>query len=149
MCRKLDKQHEDCLAMMVKMDKQSEQLTDLQVTVNKISKKLDTCAHIPTISELEDRFVLMKSGSVYYVIRRQERSLYKAIEVKLNKGYTRVPGIDSETIPNSVYLWNAIKDILVKEKKISTHGNTFKLNISESDFIDIVRSTFDQRKSHD
>ena len=132
-----------------KMDKQSEQLTELQVTVNKISKKLDDCAHIPTNDELSDRFVVMKSPDDYYVIRAQERNISNAIKRQEEKGYAKINDlIESETIPNSIYLWNSIKDELVKEKKIKTFRNTFTLEISEKGFITIVKSIFDQRKKY-
>ena len=142
MMQKMDKQ-------AVKMDKQSEQLSELQITVNKISKKLDDCAHMPTNDELSDRFVVMKSSEDYYVIRAQERNISNAIKRQEDKGYVKVNDlIESKTIPNSIYLWNSIKDELIKEKKIETFRNTFTLKISEKDFITIVKSIFDKRKEY-
>ena len=132
-----------------KMDKQSEQLTELQVIVNKISSKLDSCAHMPNNDELSDRFVVMKSTDDYYVIRAQERNIYNAIKRQEEKGYKKITDlIESESIPNSIYLWNTIKDELIKEKKIKTFRNSFTLKISEDDFVTIVKSIFDQRKHY-
>ena len=129
--------------------KQINQLSELQITVGKISSKLDSCAHMPDNNELSDRFVVMKSVDDYYVIRAQDRNIYNAIKRQEDKGYTRITDlIDSETIPNSIYLWNTIKDELIKENKIKTFRNTFKLQIPESDFITIVKSIFDQRKEY-
>ena len=146
---KMDKQTKQMKKQNKKMDKQSEQLTELQITVNKISKKLDDCAHIPTNDELSDRFVVMKSPDDYYVIRAQERNISNAIKRQEEKGYTKINDlIESETIPNSIYLWNSIKDELVKEKKIKTFRNTFTLEISEKDFVTIVKSIFDKRKEY-
>ena len=134
---------------MSKLNKQSEQLTELQITVGKISSKLDSCAHMPDNNELSDRFVVMKSEEDYYVIRAQDRNIYNAIKRQEDKGYKRISDlIESETIPNSIYLWNTIKDELIKENKIKTFRNTFKLQIPESDFITIVKSIFDQRKEY-
>ena len=131
------------------MDRQSEQLSELQVTVNKISSKLDSCAHMPTDNELSDRFVVMKSPDDYYVIRAQERNIYNAIKRQEEKGYKKITDlIESESIPNSIYLWNTIKDELIKEKKIKTFRNSFTLEISENDFVTIVKSIFDQRKHY-
>ena len=147
--KKMDKQTKQMKKQNKKMDKQSEQLTELQITVNKISKKLDDCAHIPTNDELSDRFVVMKSPDDYYVIRAQERNISNAIKRQEEKGYTKINDlIESETIPNSIYLWNSIKDELVKEKKIKTFRNTFTLEISEKDFVTIVKSIFDKRKEY-
>ena len=144
--KKRDKQNDD---QMKKLDRQSEQLSELQVTVNKISNKLDSCAHMPDNNELSDRFVVMKSAEDYYVIRAQDRNIYNAIKRQEDKGYKRISDlIESETIPNSIYLWNTIKDELIKEKKIKTFRNTFKLDIPECDFIKIVKTIFDQRKEY-
>lgn len=146
--------------LMAKMDRQSEemkvqsgQLTDLQITVNKIANKLDTCAHIPTDDEFADRFVLMKKNiksSEYYVIRSQERSINKIINEKTKIGYMKIPDlIKSETIPNSIYLWNTIKDVLVKEHQIVCKYNDIMLNnITESDFIMMIKQVFDSRKEY-
>ena len=147
--KKLNKQSKKMNKQTKKIDTQSEQLTELQITVGKISCKLDSCAHMPDNNELSDRFVVMKSNIDYYVIRAQERNICNAIKRQEDKGYSRIRDlIESETIPNSIYLWNTIKDELVKEKKITTHRNTFKLNIPESDFVTIVKSIFDQRKEY-
>ena len=144
--KKRDKQNDD---QMKKLDRQSEQLSELQITVNKISNKLDSCAHMPENNELSDRFVVMKSKEDYYVIRAQDRNIYNAIKRQEDKGYNRISDlIESETIPNSIYLWNTIKDELIKEKKIKTYRNTFKLEIPECDFIKIVKTIFDQRKEY-
>lgn len=90
-----------------KMDKQSEQLSELQITVNKISSKLDSCAHMPDNNELSDRFVVMKSKIDYYVIRAQDRNICNAIKRQESKGYKKIKDlIESESIPNSIYLWN-------------------------------------------
>lgn len=140
--KKMDKQSD-------KMDKQSEQLTELQVTVNKISNKLNNCAHMPTDNELSDRFVVMKSTDDYYVIRAQERNIYNAIKRQEEKGYIKMNDlIESESIPNSIYLWNTIKDELIKEKKIKTNRNSFTLEMFEDDFVKIVKTIFDQRKNY-
>ena len=130
-------------------NKQMDKLSELQITVNKISNKLNSCAHMPDNNELSDRFVVMKSDIDYYVIRAQDRNIYNAIKRQEDKGYKRIKDlIESESIPNSIYLWNTIKDELIKEKKIKTFRNTFNLNIAESDFITIVKSIFDQRKDY-
>lgn len=130
-------------------NKQIEKLSELQITVNKISSKLDNCAHMPDNNELSDRFVVMKSDIDYYVIRAQDRNIFNAVKRQEQKGYEKIKDlIEFESIPNSIYLWNAIKDELVKENKINTHRNTFKLKIPESDFITIVKSIFDQRKEY-
>ena len=147
--KQIKKQNKKMDKQAVKMDKQSEQLSELQITVNKISKKLDDCAHMPTNDELSDRFVVMKSSDDYYVIRAQERNISNAIKRQEDKGYVKINDlIESKTIPNSIYLWNSIKDELIKEKKIETFRNTFTLKISEKDFITIVKSIFDKRKEY-
>lgn len=149
MMQKMDKQSKKMDKQSEKMDRQSEQLTELQITVNKISSKLDNCAHMPTDNELSDRFVVMKSTDDYYVIRAQERNIYNAIRRQEDKGFTKITDlIESESIPNSIYLWNTIKDELVREKKIKTFRNSFTLNMSENDFVTIVKSIFDQRKHY-
>ena len=129
-------------------NKQIDNLSELQITVNKISNKLN-CAHMPDNNELSDRFLVMKSDVDYYFIRAQDRNIYNAIKKQEDKGYKRIKDlIKSESIPNSIYLWNTIKDELIKEGKIKTYRNTFNLNISESDFITIIKSIFDQRKEY-
>ena len=143
---KIDKQTEEFREMM---SAQSTKLDVLQTTVDKITKKLDTCAHIPTEDELSDRFVIMKKDDQYYVIRSQERRINKAVKEQESKGFTKVNElIESETIPNSVYLWNAIKTELVKDKKISTRYNSFTLNMSESDLVTIIKEIFNSRKEY-
>ena len=130
-------------------NKQIKQLSELQLTVSKISQKLVECAHIPDKDELADRFVVIKSSNDYYVIRAQERNIYNAIKRQEQKGYRRINDlIESETIPNSIYLWNTIKDELTKEKKMETNRNNFVLKMSEQDFITLVKLIFDQRKNY-
>ena len=153
MLKKMDEQtkqmKEETRELKEQNNKQMDKLSELQITVNKISNKLDSCAHMPDNNELSDRFVVMKSDVDYYVIRAQDRNIYNAIKRQENKGYTKIKDlINSESIPNSIYLWNAIKDELIKENKIKTFRNTFNLNIPESDFITIVKSIFDQRKEY-
>ena len=130
-------------------NKQIKKLSELQIIVGKISNKLDSCAHMPNDNELSDRFVVMKSDIDYYVIRAQERNIYNAIKRQEDKGYKKINDlIESESIPNSIYLWNTIKDELIKEKKIKTFRNSFTLEIPEQDFVTIVKSIFDQRKHY-
>ena len=153
MLKKMDEQtkqmKEETRELKEQNNKQMDKLSELQITVNKISNKLDSCAHMPDNNELSDRFVVMKSDVDYYVIRAQDRNIYNAIKRQEDKGYKRIKDlIESESIPNSIYLWNTIKDELIKEKKIKTFRNTFNLNIPESDFITIVKSIFDQRKDY-
>lgn len=154
---KLDKQSVDSKILQDKLDRQSEdnktiqcQLTDLQVTMNKIVSKLDNCTEYPSDDKLSERFVIMKnSENVYYVIRRQEKNLRKSIKEKENEGYIKLDDIiESETIPNSVYLWNVIRDELKKERKIVTKYNTFELKINEEDLIAIIKAVFDRRKEY-
>lgn len=143
---KSEKEHEEFKAMM---SVQNTKLDVLQFTVDKITKKLDTCAHIPTEDELSDRFVIMKKDDQYYVIRSQERRINKAVKEQESKGFTKVNElIESETIPNSVYLWNAIKTELVKDRKITSKYNSFTLNMSESDLITIIKEIFNSRKDY-
>ena len=147
--KKMDDQTRQNNEQMKKLDKQSEQLSELQITVNKISSKLDSCAHMPSDDELADRFVVMKSDIDYYVIRAQDRNILNAIKRQESKGYKKITDlIESESIPNSIYLWNTIKDELIKEKKIKTFRNSFTLEIPERDFVTIVKSIFDQRKHY-
>lgn len=131
-----------------KMDKQSEQLSELQITVNNILNRLDGYVNMEYNDELADRFVVMKSEVNYYIIvRALYKNIYGAIWKYEGKGYKKVNDlIESESIPNSIYLWNTIRDELIKEQKIRTHRNSFTLKISEQDFIKIVKSIFDQCK---
>lgn len=129
-----------------KHDVMCNKLDVLQTTVDKITKKLDTCAHVPSEDELSDRFVIMKKDDQYYVIRSQERRINKAVKEQENKGFTKVNElIESETIPNSVYLWNAIKTELVKDKKITTRYNSFS---TEYDLVTIIKEIFNSRKEY-
>ena len=139
--------------LMAKMDKQhidiQNQMSFMQNTLDQIVKKLDERAIPPANDKLIDRFVLMKKGdSTFYVIRSQERTMPKAIKEKLSDGYSKIPGlIESELIPNSIYLWNCIREILVKENKIKCRYNDVVLrNISEEYLVSIIKQVFDSRK---
>jgi hypothetical protein len=128
---------------------QREEMSDMKCTLNKIVKKLDDRAIPPSDDELTERFVLMKKNdNTFYVIRSQERRMYKAIIEKEKLGYIKVSDLlESELIPNSIYLWNCIRDELVKERKIRCKYNEITLNnISEYELIDIIKQVFDSRK---
>jgi hypothetical protein len=132
-----------------KLDKQSEEMTIMQCTLNKIVKKLDDRAIPPSDDELTERFVLMKKNdNTFYVIRSQERRMYKAIQEKEKLGYKKIDDLlESETIPNSMYLWNCIRDELVKERKIKCKYNEIMLSsITELELVDIIKQVFDSRK---
>lgn len=127
------------------------QITELQSTMNRIVAKLDNYTEYPTNDKLTERFVIMKNNieDEYYVIRRQQKSLHKTVKDLEQKGFTKLEGIiESETIPNSVCLWNVIRDELKKERKITTKYNTFKLKMNEADLVTIIRTVFDRRKDH-
>jgi hypothetical protein len=126
---------------------QNQQMSVMQGTLDKIVKKLDDRAVPPSDSELTERFVLMKKNSIFYVIRSQERGLQKAIKKQERLGFSKVDDLlESELIPNSMYLWNCIKEELVKERKISTRYNKVVLiSISESDLLDIIKQVFKSR----
>jgi hypothetical protein len=91
---------------------------------------------------------MKKNDNTFYVIRSQERRMYKAIQEKEKLGYTKVSDLlESELIPNSIYLWNCIRDELVKERKIKCKYNEIILhNISEYELVDIIKQVFDSRK---
>jgi hypothetical protein len=117
-----------------------------QSTLDKIVRKLDDRAVPPTSEELTERFVLMKKGSEFYVIRSQVRNIGKVMRSKELLGYSKVEDLDSETIPNSTYFWNVIKEELIKERKIRTKYNSFTLNnLSEHDLVDTIKEVFKSR----
>jgi len=151
--RKLDEQSKELQEQNKKLDMQYEdskkQMDSMQGTLDKIVKKLDKVAVPPPDDKLGNRFVLMKNDSdLFYVIRVQKRSIGKAIKTKESDGYYKVPELlDTELIPNSVYLWNCIRETLETEKKIECTSNDFVLkNISESDLIQVIKQVFDSRK---
>jgi hypothetical protein len=157
----------DMQNMMARMDTEREerniqhvestkQMSAMQSTLNKIVKKLDDREIPPSDSELTERFVLMKKDDIFYVIRSQERRIQKAIKERERLGFTKVADLlDSELIldcayaqslPNSIYLWNCIREVLVKENKISTRYNEFQLvSISEFDLIEMIKGVFNSR----
>lgn len=151
--RLMHKQTEEYNKLMIKLDIQHEehksQMNTLQSTLDKIVKKLDDRALPPSKEELTEKFVLMKKGlNVFYVIRTQHRRLAKAVTGKEKLGYSKVQDlIESESIPNSIYLWNVIKEILVKERKIACKYNEITLkDFSEFDLADMIKQVFDSRK---
>jgi hypothetical protein len=134
-----------------------EQMSAMQCTLDKIVKKLDDRAIPPSDSELTERFVLMKKNNIFYVIRSQERRIGKAIKERERLGFVKVADLfESEllldcayaqSLPNSIYLWNVIKEQLVKEKKIETKYNKVKLvSITESELLNIIKRVFSSRK---
>jgi 6-phosphogluconolactonase/glucosamine-6-phosphate isomerase/deaminase len=146
---KMDIQNKQLNEQNNKLDKQSEEMTIMQCTLNKIVKKLDDRAVPPSDDELTERFVLMKKNdNTFYVIRSQERRMYKAIQEKEKLGYKKIDDLlESETIPNSMYLWNCIRDELVKERKIKCKYNEIMLSsITELELVDIIKQVFDSRK---
>jgi hypothetical protein len=135
--------------MRIQNEESKQQMSIMQCTLDKIVKKLDDRAIPPSDNELTERFVLMKKNdNIFYVIRSQERRMYKAILEKEKLGYKKIDDLlESETIPNSMYLWNCIRDELVREKKIKCKYNEIILSsISEHDLIDIIKQVFDSRK---
>lgn len=157
---KLDKEAEHSKLLQDKLDKLSEetreqlkdnkvlqnQLSDLQITMNRIVDKLDTCTEYPNDDKKAERFVIMKNNEdVYCVIRRQKKSLSGAVKEQEKKGYSKLQGIiESETI----YLWNVIKDELIKDRKITTKYNSFKLNMPEEDLVTLIKGVFNRRKNY-
>jgi hypothetical protein len=143
---RIERMHKE---MIAKMDKQSEKMDVMQGTLDKIVKKLDDRAIPPSDDELTERFALMKKDpNTYYVIRSQERRMSKAIMEKEKLGYFKIPDLlESELIPNSIYLWNCIRDELIKERKIKCKYNEIILSsISEEDLIHVIKQVFNSRK---
>ena len=135
--------------MKIQHEESKQQMGAMQDTLNKIVKKLDDRAVPPPDDELTERFALMKKNdNTFYVIRSQERRIRKAIKEKEKLGYSKVPDLlESESIPNSMYLWNCIKVILKTENKIYCFRNEVTLkNISEVDLIQVINQVFDSRR---
>jgi hypothetical protein len=128
---------------------QTEEIKTLNKTVEKVLEKMKDRAVPPTAKQLEERFIIMKNKSKdeYYVIRCQLKTVQKSIKIKQNDGYKPLDDIiESITIPNSVYLWNLIKEQLKENRQINTFRNTFMLsNITEEEFIEIIKEIFNQR----
>jgi hypothetical protein len=99
-----------------------------------------------TSEELTERFVLMKKDSEFYVIRSQVRNIGKVIKNKKRLGYSKIEDLESECIPNSTYLWNVIKEELIKDNKIKCKYNSFELNnLTEPDLVDMIIRVFKSR----
>lgn len=148
-----NRQHEESMKQIDELLKQGEKsqqkMDSMQDTLNKIVKKLDDRAVPPSDDELTERFVLMKKkDNDFYVIRTQERRLNKAISEKEKLGYTKISALSEyEVIPNSIYLWNCIRDELSNSNKITCRYNDISLlKISETDFIRVIKQVFESRK---
>ena len=129
-------------------------MSAMQSTLDRIERKLPSCVNEPPKNNLNDQFIVMqlKDENDYYVIRRQKRSVASAIKLKQKEGYTVVYGIyGKEYVPNSIHLWNSVKDVLGGDKQISfndTTKNNLVLNIPRDEFFDIIKEVFDKRKKY-
>lgn len=152
MIKKSEDQHREAMDKADRRHKQAmDKLDTMNDTLNRINSRLTDCAHIPSKVELSHRFALMRKNSdTFYVIRTQKRKMDKAIADLILEGYTKVHELlDDDTVPCSVGMWNAIKDVLVKDDKISCRYNEVKLlHISEQNFIKTIQSIFDSRKDY-
>jgi hypothetical protein len=132
---------------MVETKKSNTKIDELQNTLNIIVDSLKERAPTPDDTKLANKFVIIKNdNNSYTVIRSQDKSVSKLIK---NKNIINC--IENENIPNSIYLWNAVKNELTKEKKIICNYNTFAINennFSEMEFIQLIKDIFDKRMEY-
>jgi hypothetical protein len=128
-------------------EEHTNQINKLQSSIDKITTTLKERAIPPDDLDLCGKFIIMCKDDIFYDIRSQELTLNKIIKKKERDGFVKVDGlIESETIPNSIYLWNIIKDHLKKSKKIVSRYNSFTLqDINKDDLIELIKIIFDRR----
>lgn len=127
------------------INRQIKHLSELNITIDKICGNIYKNKYIPTIDELKLIFVIMNCDEYYYVIKSKKKYINNAIKRLEKRGYNILENLmESQYISNSAYLWDKIKEELIRENKIISYRNDFTLEISENDFIMIVTSIFDK-----
>jgi hypothetical protein len=139
----LKKRDEQIVESNTKINIILEDNTKIKSILDNIVNRLKSLS--PTLDniKLSNKFIIIKNdNNSYTVIRSQDKFVNKLIK---NKNIINC--IENENIPNAIYLWNAVKNELTKEKKIVCNYNTFAINentFSETEFIQLIKDIFDK-----
>jgi phage anti-repressor protein len=123
-------------------------MSDLSIVQDKLDIAVEDRAVKPYDKNKVNQIAILKNietDDVYYITCGQKGSIDRAIKLR-HKTHIKIDTI--ELVPNSIYLFDHIKKQL--GPKIKTVSRSIQLiDISESDFIDEIKSLFDGRKSID
>jgi phage anti-repressor protein len=123
-------------------------MSDLSIMQDKLNIAVEDRAVKPYDKNKVNHIAILKnieSDTIYYLTCGQKSSIDRAIKLR-HKTHIKIDTI--ELVPNSIYLFDHIKKQL--GSKVKTVSRSIQLiNISESDFIDEIKSLFDGRKEID